>query len=119
LANTDKSIPVYFINTGYHFPETIKFKESVSKLLGIEIFTLEPSVSKHLQKDGGNLLFTSDPDYCCYLNKISPVENLLSSMDIWINGVRAVQNKNRENLKVFEKAAHSTLRFSSAFGLDR
>ena len=111
LADFDKSIPVFFINTGYHFPETMMFKSMVAEKLGISIHTLESPVSKHLQKDRGSLLFTTDPDYCCYLNKVLPVENLLSTMDIWINGVRAEQSETRKNLQVFEKAAHDTTRF--------
>jgi phosphoadenosine phosphosulfate reductase len=111
LKNIDISIPVYFINTGFHFPETIKFLGQVSKELGIDILMLNPSVSKHLQTEGGDFLFTTDPDHCCYLNKIAPVDHLLMSMDVWINGVRAVQNENRKNLNVEEKAAHETLRY--------
>jgi phosphoadenosine phosphosulfate reductase len=111
LSRINRSIPIYFINTGYHFPETMKFREQVSKALNIEINMLESPVSKHLQKDRGNLLFTTDPDHCCYLNKIAPVDELLMSMDVWINGVRAVQNENRRNLNVEEIAAHDTLRF--------
>ena len=111
LSNIDKSIPFYFINTGYHFPETMKFREVVSKEMNVEITMLASPVSKHLQKDRGNLLFTTDPDHCCYLNKIVPVEDLLMSMDVWVNGVRAAQNENRKNLDIEQKAAHNTIRF--------
>lgn len=111
LSKIDNSIPFYFINTGYHFPETMKFREFISKELKVEIQMLVSPVSKHLQKDRGNLLFTTDPDHCCYLNKIVPVDNLLMSMDVWINGVRAVQNENRKRLDVEEKAAHDSIRF--------
>jgi phosphoadenosine phosphosulfate reductase len=111
LMAIDRSIPVYFINTGFHFPETMSFRDQVSKELGIDILILNSSISHHLQKESGNFLFTIDPDHCCYLNKIAPVEQLLMSMDIWINGVRSVQNENRKNLATEEKATHDTLRF--------
>jgi phosphoadenosine phosphosulfate reductase len=112
LSNIDKTIPIYFINTGYHFPETLKFREEVSRKFNIEIKVLNPSVSKHLQKDNsGNLLFTVDPDHCCYLNKIVLVDNILRSMDVWINGVRATQSESRKALLMEEKAAHNTLRY--------
>lgn len=111
LSRIDQSIPFYFINTGFHFPETMKFREFISNELNIEILMLASPVSKHLQKDKGNLLFTTDPDHCCYLNKIVPVDNLLMSMDVWINGVRAVQNENRKRLDTEEKAAHDSIRF--------
>jgi phosphoadenosine phosphosulfate reductase len=112
LSKIDKSIPIYFINTGYHFPETMKFREEVSQKLNIEIIILNSPVSKHLQKDSrGNLLFTVDPDHCCYLNKIIPVDNILMSMDVWINGVRAAQSESRKALQTEERAAHNTLRY--------
>lgn len=112
LSKIDKEMPVYFLNTGYHFPETIAFKEKITSMFDLNVIDLFPSVQKHLQKDSyGRLLFTSNPDYCCFLNKIQPMEPILMSMDVWINGIRASQNSNRKEMKVFEKAAHDTLRF--------
>ncbi len=65
-----------------------------------------------MQKDAhGRLLFTSDPDHCCYLNKVQPMESILMSFDIWINGVRADQSKIRKNFKVEESAPHQVIRF--------
>lgn len=112
LKKIDEDIPVFFINTGYHFPETIEYKEKITKMLDLNVIDLHPSVQKHLQKDSyGRLLFTSNPDYCCFLNKIQPMESILMSMDIWINGIRAVQNGNRKNMEIFEKASFNTIRF--------
>lgn len=111
LSGIDKSIPIYFVNTGFHFTETLQFRLRVSEELGIDIKVLDSPVSKHLQKERGSLLFTTDPDHCCYLNKVVPVDNLLMSMDIWINGVRAVQNESRKKLAIEEKSAHDTLRY--------
>lgn len=112
LNRIDPEIPVYFINTGFHFPETIRFKEEVSKKLNIKINVVNSPVSKHLQRDShGNLLFTVDPDLCCYYNKVLPVDNLLLSFDVWINGVRASQSENRKQFHDEEPTAHGTLRF--------
>ncbi len=112
LSEIDKKIPVYFVNTGFHFSETISYKEDIAKLLGIRVLDISSIIPKHLQKDAdGNLLFTSDPDYCCFLNKVEPVEILLRSMDVWINGIRADQNANRKNMKVVEKTQHDCIRF--------
>nr|MBP7496933.1 phosphoadenylyl-sulfate reductase [Bacteroidales bacterium] len=112
LSRIDKTIPVYFINTGYHFPETINFKEHISDLLGLNVKDTIPVISKHLQKDSkGSMLFATNPDYCCYINKIQPVEPLLQRYDIWINGVRADQNENRRQFKTELKTAFHSLRF--------
>ena len=73
---------------------------------------LESAVPKSQQKDeNGELLFTSDPDYCCYLNKTQPLEPILASFDVWINGIRADQNANRADMKVEEKTPQGALRY--------
>lgn len=112
LSRIDRSIPVYFINTGYHFPETILYKEEVAAAFGIRVIDLFPLVPKTMQRNReGNLLFTSDPDYCCYLNKVQPVEGLLELYDIWINGVRADQNSHRQQLQEELMVQKNTLRY--------
>lgn len=112
LSKTDKNIPVYFLDTGYHFPETIAFKEEITEMLDLNVIGLKSFVPKDLQRDGaGNLLFTTDPDYCCLLNKIQPLEPILMSMDVWINGVRSDQNENRKRFKEEEKSTFNTLRY--------
>src|ERR1051325_8311872 len=75
LSRIDRDIPVYFINTGYHFPETMAYKDQIAEQFGIQVFELFAAVPRNMQKDNsGRLLFTSDPDHCCFLNKIQPVE---------------------------------------------
>jgi phosphoadenosine phosphosulfate reductase len=112
LSRVDKDIPVYFINTGYHFPETIKYKDTVTKLLGLRVIDLLPHVPKVMQCNAaGDLLFTYDPDYCCYLNKVQPIEALMEQYDIWVNGVRAGQNSVRKNFREEEPAKYDTLRY--------
>ncbi len=112
ISRTDPAIPVYFLNTGYLFPETIIFRDRITEQLGINTIDLRSQVPKSQQKDSsGNLLFTSDPDRCCYLNKTQPLEPVLAKMDVWISGVRADQNANRRNLHTEEKAPNGILRF--------
>jgi phosphoadenosine phosphosulfate reductase len=101
LSRIDKTIPVYFINTGYHFPETVRFRDQISDLFGLNTLDLKSDIPKFMQRDAdGRLLFTSDPDHCCYLNKTQPVDAILMSHDVWINGVRADQSSTRAAMKV-------------------
>ncbi len=112
LSRIDRSIPVYFINTGFHFPETIRYKEEVARLLGIRLIDLLPHVPKAMQCNAaGDLMFTYDPDYCCYLNKVQPVEVLLEQYDVWINGIRADQNIIRRHFSKEEITRHNTIRY--------
>lgn len=113
LSRIDKRIPVVFINTGYHFPETVEFRDQVVDQFGLKnLIDLKPDTPKFMQKDAqGRLLFTSDPDHCCYLNKTQPVDSLLLRHDVWINGVRADQSATRSAMKVEQPAPHGTIRF--------
>ncbi|HYI78039.1 MAG TPA: phosphoadenosine phosphosulfate reductase family protein, partial [Chryseolinea sp.] len=112
LSRIDKTIPVYFINTGYHFPETIKFRDYITELYGLNTIDLKSDVPKFMQRDPeGRLLFTSDPDHCCHLNKTQPMDAILMSYNVWINGVRADQSAIRAAMKVEQPAKHGCLRF--------
>ncbi len=112
LSRIDRSIPVYFINTGFHFPETVRFKDQIAEQFQLNIIDLKSDVPKFMQRDAeGKLLFTSDPDHCCHLNKTQPVDAILLSHDVWINGVRADQSTTRAAMKEEQPAKHGCLRF--------
>jgi phosphoadenosine phosphosulfate reductase len=112
LSRIDASIPVYFINTGYHFPETVAFKDQIADSFGLNIKEVMATVPRNMQKDAsGNFLFTSNPDYCCHINKVEPMEPVLSQYDVWINGVRADQSDTRKNFNIEEKTPFGGIRF--------
>ncbi|MEP2277638.1 MAG: phosphoadenylyl-sulfate reductase [Reichenbachiella sp.] len=112
LSRIDKSIPVYCLNTGFLFPETMAYKDQLADEFGLNMIEIKPDVPKSLQKDSeGKLLFASDPDRCCYYNKVQPMDRLLSDYDIWINGIRRDQNANRAKMKVEEKSKFDSVRF--------
>jgi phosphoadenosine phosphosulfate reductase len=112
ISRIDKSIPVYCLNTGFLFPETMEYKDQLASEFGLNMIEVKPDVPKSLQKDGeGKLLFASDPDRCCFYNKIQPMDKLLSNHDIWINGIRKDQNSNRAKMNVEEKSKFNTVRF--------
>ncbi len=112
LSRLDRDIPVYFLHTGYHFPETLRFRDQVTQAFGLRLINLAADVPRHLQKTAeGRLLFTADPDHCCYLNKTQPLEAVLRTHDVWINGVRAEQSDTRRAFAVEQPAPHGVTRF--------
>lgn len=112
ISRIDPNIPVYFINTGFLFPETIKYKDKIAEAFGLNIIDTKSVIPKSQQKDRyGSLLFTSDPDYCCFLNKIQPLDSVLAEFDVWINGVRADQTEVRQAMKIEEQSKFDTVRF--------
>lgn len=112
LSRIDKSIPVYFMNTGYHFPETIEFRDTIAEEFGLNLINIGSATPKSLQKDeAGRFLFTSDPDYCCHVNKVTPMDTVLAEHDVWINGVRGDQSAVRKAMLAEMPAPHDSVRF--------
>lgn len=120
LSEIDNTIPVYCINTGYLFPETISYRDQVIERFGLTLVDLKPDTPKYLQREpNGKLMFTTDPDHCCYLNKTQPMEAILASHDVWINGVRGDQSAVRKAMKVEQEAPYNCTRFHPMLDWDK
>ena len=112
LTQKIPDIPVYFLNTGYHFPETHTYVRNLSVRLNLNIKYLTSPTPKAQQKDlNGQLLFCSNPHRCCDINKVEPLEPILQSYDIWITGVRRDQNANRSTMDFEAQGPFGTTRF--------
>ncbi|WP_417372059.1 phosphoadenylyl-sulfate reductase [Gelidibacter japonicus] len=112
IHSINKDIPIYFLNTGYHFPETIEFKEELKEQFGFNIQSISSPIERINQKDAnGRLMYASEPDYCCYMNKVLPLEPILQKYDVWISGVRGGQSSFRANLNKFENGKYNTKRY--------
>lgn len=112
ISIIDKKIPIYFINTGYHFPETLEYKEKLKSLLDLNVIEINPIIPKIYQKDkNSRLLCYSDVDFCCHLNKVKPLETLLYNYDVWISGIRKDQTENRKMLNEEELTINNVIRF--------
>jgi len=99
LATSDHNVPVYFLDTGYHFPETLEFRDTISKHLDLDLRIIKSTISPHNQIDNtGKFFFCSNTEYCCHINKVLPLEPVLKEFDVWITGVRADQNNNRKTM---------------------
>ena len=112
LSKVDNSIPIYFLNTGFHFPETLNFKSEVAERFELNVVDVSSEVPKiHQRNPNGRMRYTSDPDYCCYLNKVQPLEPILQEYDVWISGVRADQSATRKKMSIEQEAQSGVLRF--------
>ena len=71
ISRVNRNIPVYYTNTGFLYPETVRLANQLEKDLGLNIIPLRPGTEKIKQLDNsGRFLYASDPDHCCYLNKV-------------------------------------------------
>lgn len=112
ISSIDKSIPIYFLNTGYHFPESLEYRDQITNLYNLNLVDLRSTVDASAQRDSsGKLLFATDPDHCCYINKTAPMDSVLSEFDVWITGVRRDQNANRKNFSIESGGPKNTTRF--------
>ncbi|OFX73073.1 MAG: phosphoadenosine phosphosulfate reductase [Bacteroidetes bacterium GWE2_29_8] len=112
ISSIDKNIPIYFINTGYHFVETLTYRDNIAKLLSLNIKNVSSQIPKIQQIDSNShLLYVSDPDYCCFINKVQPMDKLFFEYDVWINGIRKEQNEHRKTLEEIENAPNNTVRY--------
>ena len=119
ISRVDRDIPVYYTNTGFLFPDTVRFADQLKQDLGLNVIALRPETPKIKQLDtAGRFLYASDPDHCCYLNKVQPLEPILMEHDIWINGVRADQSSVRAAMAEEEPATHNSMRYHPMLSWD-
>jgi phosphoadenosine phosphosulfate reductase len=103
--------PVFTIDTGLLFPETLELKSHIESRLGLTIESLHPDQTVEDQSaDLGPELWKTKPDLCCSLRKVLPLQKRLASLDVWITGVRRQQNDTRENTRIVELYHFDVLR---------
>lgn len=89
-------IDVVFLDTGYHFPETIGTRDAVEATLPVNLRTITPELSVAEQDAAyGADLFRTDPDLCCRLRKVDPLSDALADYDAWATGLRRAETQNR------------------------
>ncbi len=103
LVEIDRSIPVYYLDTGLLFPETYHHIERVAAHYGIEPIAVRPESSVTLQAyENGPALWERDPDRCCALRKVAPQKAFLQTYRAWATGLRRDQSSTRESARAVE-----------------
>ena len=96
-------IDVVFLDTGYHFPETIGTRDAVAAVYPVNLVNVVPSRTVEEQDaELGPRLYGRNPDLCCYLRKVEPLERTLEGYDAWITGVRREETSSRRTTRVVE-----------------
>jgi phosphoadenosine phosphosulfate reductase len=102
-AEVKPGIDVIFLDTGYHFPETIGTRDAVSQIYPVNLINVTPSRTVAEQDaELGPRLYGRNPDLCCYLRKVVPLERALDPYDAWITGVRREETDARSDTQVVE-----------------
>ena len=95
-------IPVLFLETGYHFPETLAYRDKIAAEWRLNLINLEAKQSVAEQEAQFGILNQTAPDKCCKLRKVEPLFNGLAGYDLWFTALRREQSPTRANLQEIE-----------------
>ncbi|MDQ0810492.1 phosphoadenosine phosphosulfate reductase [Streptomyces sp. B3I7] len=94
-------VDVVFLDTGYHFPETIGTRDAVEAVMDVRVLTLTPKQTVAEQDaEYGPGLHDRDPDLCCFLRKVKPLQKSLAGYEAWATGLRRDESLTRANTPV-------------------
>jgi phosphoadenosine phosphosulfate reductase len=95
-------IPVLFLETGYHFPETLAYRDQMTRDWNLNLTNLAAKQSVAEQEAQFGILNQTEPTKCCGLRKVEPLFAGLSNYDIWFTALRREQSPTRANLQTVE-----------------
>ncbi|MBX3564316.1 MAG: phosphoadenylyl-sulfate reductase [Sphingomonas sp.] len=102
VASVDRGVPVLFLDTGKHFPETLAYRDLLTERLGLNLQIVHPDPEQLETRDGTALRWSYDPDGCCEIRKVLPLEKAMAGFDASITGRKAHQASTRSALPRFE-----------------
>ncbi len=113
ITQIKPELPVFFLDTGYHFQETLEFKANLQKTWGINIIDLRNEECDD-EKDAhsGEQLYLTDPERCCYINKVAPMKKALQNMRAWITGIRREQTPERPQANIIERRSSGLVKIN-------
>ena len=91
---------VHFIDTTYHFPETIAYRDELAERFGLNLTIVSPSDRENAMTREEKW-WLDHPRMCCSINKVVPLEPIVAQHDVWISGLMAYQTDFRKDLSVF------------------
>jgi phosphoadenosine phosphosulfate reductase len=105
ITREKPELPVLFLDTGYHFPETYAYRDRMTAEFGLNLVNLSPKLTVAEQESRFGILYESAPDRCCGMRKVEPLFAGLEPYDIWFTALRRDQSPTRANLKVIDDFA--------------
>lgn len=92
---------VHFLDTTYHFAETIAYRDGLAKQLNLKVVDIlpDPTQNKITQEEK---TWKDDPDLCCMVNKIVPIDAVKVNFKVWITGLMGYQTHFRSGMNIFD-----------------
>lgn len=102
-AAIDPAVPVLFLETGKHFPETLAYRDALAARLGLTgLVNITPDADTIAKRDEAGLRWSYDPDGCCEIRKVIPLAKALADFDGTISGRKGFQSSTRTGIPRFE-----------------
>lgn len=113
-------LPVFYLDTRLLFDQTYELADQLEQLLGISIIQITPDLSlKEQAQKHGDELWKRQPDKCCHLRKVLPLQDYLSDKSAWITGIRRHQSDTRRTTSVVEwEATHNVVKLNPMAAYD-
>lgn len=103
-SRISRDVPVLFVETGWLFAETLSYAEDLAAHLELsDVRWLKPDAATLEASDPKRLRWSYDPDGCCDLRKVQPLNRALAGFDLWISGRKSHQSRLRATLSLFER----------------
>jgi phosphoadenosine phosphosulfate reductase len=103
VASIEPSLPVIFLDTGKLFGETLRYRDQLTKSLGLtDVRSVKPDPERIEALDPDGVLWYGNPDMCCHIRKVEPLDRALHGFDAWITGRKGFHGGDREQLQRVE-----------------
>ncbi|MBC7801369.1 MAG: phosphoadenylyl-sulfate reductase [Gemmatimonadaceae bacterium] len=103
VADLDRSVPVLFLETKRHFPETLRYRQDLTAWLGLlDVRDVSPAARAVQARDPDGALHAFDADACCALRKGEPMDDALAPFGAWVTGRKRSQSATRAAMPLIE-----------------
>ena len=103
ISEVTPDMKVLFVDTGFHFPETLAFHEQITESFSLNVQVVRPQIMGEDYVKIYGPLYEQDPDTCCFQNKVAPIQNELQNHNAWLSGIRRDQTPNRQHSPVISQ----------------
>ena len=101
FSDVNKDQKIYFIDTGFHFKETLIYKAYLTELYSLNVIDIKAKESEHLITLEAEM-WEKDPNRCCQINKVKPINHIKQDFKVWVSGLMKWQSDFRSTLNFFE-----------------
>ncbi|MCB0666508.1 MAG: phosphoadenylyl-sulfate reductase [Saprospiraceae bacterium] len=101
FSEVNRAQVIYFIDTGYHFPETLAYKDHLTELYGLNVESIRAGEYEH-NFTTEDETWKKNPEFCCSINKVQPLDEVKKRYTVWVSGLMEWQSDHRSTLDIFE-----------------